>query len=129
MPASFQPFLVAISIGKTRFSHGLISNSKEFVYAVPSYAMRDAILFCGSHSGRDVHDKWSAAGLTPLPCRQVRAPGIQEAIANFECRVVRECDAGDHTIFLGEVVDVHENEAAAGKKKIMNIGNREFAEL
>jgi len=35
MPTSFEPPMIAISVGKTRYSHQLISESQEFVVAFP----------------------------------------------------------------------------------------------
>lgn len=103
MPASFVPKLVAISVGKTRHSHKLIMDSGEFVLCVPSLEMKDAVVFCGTHSGRKV-DKFSETGLTPVGAKKVKPPLIAEAVSNNECRVVGVLDAGDHTIFVGEVV-------------------------
>jgi flavin reductase (DIM6/NTAB) family NADH-FMN oxidoreductase RutF len=37
------------------------------------------------------------------------SPLIEDALASVECRVVHEQPAGDHTLFLGEVVDAHVN--------------------
>ncbi len=35
---------------------------------------------------------------------------LADAVANFECELVGEMDAGDHVIFLGQVVQAHLNE-------------------
>jgi len=101
MPTSIKPPMVAISVGLTRYSHKLISESGEFVLAFPSEGMEDALLFCGTHSGRDV-DKFRATGLTPVKAKYVKPPLIAEATVNMECRVVGSIRTGDHTIFVGE---------------------------
>ncbi len=103
MRTSFRPPMIAISVGKTRFSHGLILREGEFVLAVPGESVARDVLFCGTHSGRSV-DKFAETGLTPLEARLVRAPLIAECIVNFECRVMGTLETGDHTIFAGEVV-------------------------
>ena len=103
MYTSSYPRMVAISVGKTRHSHGLISQGGEFVLAIPGEDMAEAVLYCGTHSGRDV-DKFREAKLTPCRARFVKPPLIEECIANMECRVVGKLDTGDHTIFVGEIV-------------------------
>ena len=103
MRTSFRPPLLAISVGLSRFSHGLILREKEFVLAVPGEKMAQAALFCGTNTGEKL-DKFQAAALTPLPARLVGAPLIAEAAANFECRVTGSLKTGDHTIFTAEIV-------------------------
>ena len=39
---------------------------------------------------------------------------LAEALAWLECRVWAEYDAGDHTLFVGEVVALEEGEPAPG---------------
>lgn len=38
------------------------------------------------------------------PAKFIKPPLIEDAVANFECKVVSQLDTGDHTIFVGEVV-------------------------
>lgn len=111
MPVSFKPLLVAVAIGRTRFTHGLIEKSGEFVIAVPQFGILEKVWCCGTHSGRDT-DKFSLCGLTPLAGRKVKAPLIEECIGNIECRVSDRHTAGDHTIFVGEVVAASVQEGA-----------------
>ena len=103
MRTSFAPPMMAISVGHSRFSHDLITQSKEFVLAWPGEDLADATLLCGTRSGRDL-DKFAETGLTPLPGRHVRAPLVKECVANLECRLAGAFDTGDHTIFAGEVL-------------------------
>ncbi len=103
MPVSFSPMLVAVAIGRARFSHSLIEESGEFVIAVPHIGIIDRVWCCGTHSGKD-HDKFSVCNLTAIQARKVNAPLIEECIGNIECRVHSHHPAGDHTIFVGEVV-------------------------
>ncbi|MCD5390998.1 flavin reductase family protein [candidate division NPL-UPA2 bacterium] len=103
MPTSFEPPMLAISVGKTRYSHKLISEGKEFVLAFPQEGMKDEVLYCGTHSGRKV-DKFKETGLTAQPAKEVRPPLMEECLVNMECKVVGELDTGDHTIFAGRIV-------------------------
>lgn len=124
MPTSFEPPMMAISVGKTRYSHKLISECREFVVAFPSEEMAKEVLYCGTHSGRDV-DKFKESGLVAVPAKKVRPPLIEGCVANFECKVVGEIETGDHTIFAGEVVAAHVSEEKKGR--LYNLGNYNLA--
>lgn len=103
MPVSFKPLLVATSIGHGRFSHSLILESREFVLNIPHMNMAEEVLCCGTHSGRNT-DKFQICGLTTLKGKKVKAPIIKECIGHIECKLYSHHKAGDHTIFVGEVV-------------------------
>ena len=108
-PLSRKPPLVGISIAPKRFSHGLIRESGEFIVNIPTMEILERLHYCGTHSGRDV-DKFEACGFTKLPGRRVKASAIAECIAHLECKVVKSVEAGDHTFFIGEVVEAYADE-------------------
>jgi flavin reductase (DIM6/NTAB) family NADH-FMN oxidoreductase RutF len=102
---SFEPFLMAVSVGHKRYSHGLIKNSGEFVICYPSAEQEKQAMYCGFHSGR-CEDKFARTGLTAVPSKKVRPPTIDGCTVAFECKVVQSHEVGDHTLFVGEVVTV-----------------------
>lgn len=102
MPCSFEPFLYAISIGKTRTSCQLIHNSKCFVVNFVPYTLKKQALFCGRHSGLHI-DKFKETGLTKIEAKHLDCPAIEEACGYLECNVINEIDVGDHVIFLARV--------------------------
>ncbi|MCX6709452.1 MAG: flavin reductase family protein [Candidatus Woesearchaeota archaeon] len=104
MPVSFKPALYAISVGKTRFSFGIIESSKVFAVNFMPAEKRDAILFCGRKTGATT-DKFHDSGLTKLECSSIDCPRIKEACAFLECEVVNEIEEGDHVIFIGKVLN------------------------
>lgn len=120
MQTSLKPELLAISIGKTRFSHNLIYDTNEFVLCFPSSKQVKAVLYCGTHSGRNV-DKFAETGLKKLKAKYVKPSLIDGSIACFECKVVKRVETGDHTIFIGKILTAHmfhkEN-----KMKLFNFG-------
>lgn len=111
MPVSHDPQIVAVSIAPKRYSHRLIEETGEFVVNIPTMAIVRQVLYCGSISGRK-RDKFRDTGLTPLPAKKVRAPLIKECIAHLECKLSQQIRAGDHTLFIGEVVAACVNEGA-----------------
>lgn len=109
MIVSGEPPMMAVSIGKTRWSVEAIRLAKEFVIAFPSEAQQDETMLFGTRSGRDT-DKLADAGAATQPAKAIDAVMLADAVANFECRLVGEMEAGDHVIFVGEVVQAHLNE-------------------
>jgi len=105
MPIGEKPQMLALSLHNTSLTLDLLCTSMEFVVAVPSEKLRDAVLLCGSTSGKFI-DKFSEASLTQVKAKKVSAPLILEASANVECRVLNYTSAGDHTLVVGEVVEV-----------------------
>lgn len=108
MPTSHSPPLVAISMEQSRYSHALINETKDFVINLPTVDIFKETLACGRTSGKN-HDKFSETGLTPTPARKVKAPIIRECIAHLECKLRNQFKTGDHTIFVGEVVEAYAN--------------------
>ncbi|MEW6328487.1 MAG: flavin reductase family protein [Candidatus Micrarchaeota archaeon] len=125
MPASFEPPLVAIAIGKTRYSHSLVRTCKEFVVNFPGESLARETLLCGSISGRN-KNKFEEAKLTPMRAEKVKPPVIKECARALECRVAKEIDAGDHTIFIGEVLAAHE---LREERQLYDKGGRNFISL
>lgn len=87
-------------------------------------------------SGRK-YDKFKETGLTPLPAKKVRAPIIKECVAHLECKLHKRITAGDHTLFVGEILTAYVNEGNFKQKKynikrvkiIYHLGGNYFATL
>ncbi|MEM3642219.1 MAG: flavin reductase family protein [Candidatus Bathyarchaeia archaeon] len=137
MPTSINPPLVAVSIAPKRYSHTLIEKTMEFVINIPTMNILKETLFCGIVSGRN-HDKFAEAKLTPLPARKVKPPIIKECVAHLECKLHSKLITGDHTIFVGEIVEAYTDKDALTEKgeydlektrMIFHLGGDEFATL
>lgn len=135
MPTSISPPLVAVSIAPRRHSHGLIEESKEFVVNVPTMNILDAAMFCGRRSGKE-YDKFKETGLTAQPARKVKAPIIKECVAHLECTLHNQFTTGDHTVFVGEIVEAYADKRAyvdgydlKKAKMVFHLGGSEFATL
>ncbi len=99
--ASFSPPLISVSIGKTRFTHDLVKKSRVLAVNVLAEGQEDIARHFGFRSGREV-DKF--AGLETRTAI-TGSPILQGIAAYLDCRVVGEIEAGDHTIFVAEVVE------------------------
>ncbi len=106
MPTSQKPPLVAISLAPGRHSHTLIEESGEFVVNIPTLEILQAVYSCGSLTGRSF-DKFKKANLTAAPAKIVKAPIIRECIAHLECEVDGQMVTGDHTIFVGKILEAY----------------------
>lgn len=110
------PVIVGIAIAPERYSHELISETREFVVNLPTASMIDTVLGCGSCSGRDGVNKFERFGLTPMPASHVRPPLIAECPINIECKVLKIETIGDHDLFQGEVLAEHVSRSVLDEK-------------
>jgi len=110
MPVSHEPMLYAIAIGKTRFSAELIDISKAFVVNFIPKTMEKEAVYCGTNTGKHI-DKFEKTKLTKEESRSIDCPRIKEALGFLECEVINQIDAGDHIIFIGNVVNAELNKS------------------
>ena len=110
-----KPPCVTVSIQKIRHSYDAIVKRKAFTVSVPSaqYA-KDADYF-GVASGKDVN-KFEKTGLTAVKSDLVDAPYVKEFPLVLECKILHIYDAGLHTMFIGEIMDVKADEEILNDK-------------
>ena len=124
-PASQEPPMMAIAIGKGRWSYEAIRQSGEFVVCLPSSEQAaEAVLF-GTKSGREM-DKLAEAGTRTQPAQKIDGVLLVDAVANFECKLVGELETGDHVLFVGEVVAAHVNEDRS-VRRLFSLGNERMS--
>jgi flavin reductase (DIM6/NTAB) family NADH-FMN oxidoreductase RutF len=126
MIASYEPPMMLIGVYKGHYTVKCIRHSKCFTLVYPSSDMAKAALFFGEHSGRDT-DK-----LKEFPCKSASAKKIDsvlltDAVANFECRLVKQIPTGDHITFVGQIVCSHVNTKRktcppVGVKRLYSLG-------
>ena len=119
MIVSGSPPMMAIAVAKTHYSIEAITHSKCFTIAFPSSEMADAALFFGSKSGRDT-DKFAEIDCKTEPAKSIDSVLLTDAVANFECTLESQMPAGDHIIFIGEIVSSHIN--TEPKKRLYTTG-------
>ena len=118
MFTSHDPWMMAVSVGFERYTHALLSESEEFVINFPRFDQREAVLYCGTHSGAEV-EKFEETDLETAPASSVDVPLIEDSVASFECEKRGSLDTGDHTIFAGEIVGAHVSEE---EEKLYHLG-------
>ena len=99
MQASFNPLVLALSINPNHSSYTMIQKSKVFSVNVLGKEQLDLAGHFGKPSTSDklVDINWHSD--------QTGAPILDHALAYFECEVSRDCEAGDHMIVIGRVVN------------------------
>ncbi len=122
MPTSFSPGMYAISIGKSRFSHDMISDSGVFCVNFISADCRKEIELCGSVSGAD-SDKFKESGFGKEECDTIDCPRIRQSLGFLECRVTGRVKTGDHTIFVGEI---RKSQMKKPGRRLYHIGYSKF---
>jgi len=98
-----EPATIAVSVNKQNFTHEFIQESN--VFAVSVLSKNTPLKFIGHFgfkSGRDI-DKFE--GINYKVGRTGAPIVLDNAVAYLEAEVIKEVDAGTHTIFIGKVVD------------------------
>jgi flavin reductase (DIM6/NTAB) family NADH-FMN oxidoreductase RutF len=124
-----EPPMLSISVRPERYSHEIISSTREFVVNVPSLVQTKVLDWCGVISGRNV-DKFAETGLIPAAALKVRCPIVQECPLNIECSVQKTLNLGSHTMFVAEVVAVQVSSSlvdARGRLRLEKGGLLAFA--
>lgn len=98
---SLNPLLVMVSIAPPRYSHDLIQESKIFAVNVLTSEQVELGKRFGYKSGRKVNKFEGLDWITAA----TGAPILPQAYAYLDLKLVSTFPAGDHTMFVGEVVD------------------------
>jgi 3-hydroxy-9,10-secoandrosta-1,3,5(10)-triene-9,17-dione monooxygenase reductase component len=96
---SLQPPLVGISIGRESSSHEPIRRAGRFAASLLS-GEQESVAQHFARSGIPPVALWIGVEVRAGDC----GPLVEGALAWLECRTWAEYPAGDHTLFLGEVV-------------------------
>ncbi|MGC8849952.1 MAG: flavin reductase family protein [Candidatus Bathyarchaeia archaeon] len=98
---SYQPPLIAVSIGKARYTHEMIESSKVFAVSILHEGQLEVAKLFGLQSGRDF-DKFAHA---PYEIGVTGSPILKDCLAFLDCEVESSLQVGDHTIFVGRILD------------------------
>lgn len=92
-----EPPLIAVVVSKNSNTHRLIKESGCFAVNVLRVDQKDLAKFFSSSK----KDKF-----TVMPYKEEKsgAPILKEAYAYLDCKVWKEVECGDHTMFIGEVL-------------------------
>lgn len=114
------PVITYVSIRPSRYSHKIISETKEFVINLPNQALVSAVDYCGVRSGKD-YDKFKEMKLTAIPSSQIETPQIEECPISIECKVIEVKNYGTHDMFTAEVVAVNVDDKYIDEKGAFDV--------
>ena len=103
-----EPAMIAVTMGKRRYTNAGIKENGTFSVNIPSEKMVIITDYCGIVSGKQV-DK---SGLFETFYGELKtAPMIKECPINLECKLVQTLDlGGTHETFIGEIVEAYTDE-------------------
>jgi len=132
MPVSEEPPLIALAISRESLTNELIKKAREFTVNIPSSKLLKAVWISGTRSGREIN-KIKLAGLKLAASKRVKAPIIEDCIGHLECRLERRIEAGEATIFVGEVLAAYARRDlfkrglwAEEAEPLLHLGGRSF---
>jgi len=117
---SFDPPLFGVLISKKRFTHHLVLEAREFTV---SFLGRESVKL-SAQMGRVsafALDKVREFQVKLAPPKVLRTPFAEEAYVAFECRLADVRPTGDHDLFVGEVLAVHEKPRSFTADGVLNV--------
>ena len=96
---SFSPPLVMVGVRKNRYSHKMVREGGVFALNVLG---KESSALTGKFKSPSPEEKFKGIR---WESKTTGAPLINEALAYMDCTLINSVDAGDHTIFIGKIVD------------------------
>ena len=119
----WQKPIFMVAVRDSRHTYELIEKAKDFTVSIPTGNQHEAVMFCGTKSGRD-YNKFKECGLTLIDGQSVVSPIINIPGIHLECRIVYKTamdpsfmveDFGKlypekdyHTLYFGEILECYE---------------------
>ena len=97
---SFEPQQVVVAVRKDQHTHDLVESGGVFSLNYLDAEQEDL----ARKFTEPLEQGNEQVGGSPYTTGETGAPLFEEAFAHLECRVVDKMEAGDHTVYLGEVV-------------------------
>lgn len=103
---SNSPPMVAVSLSSRSYTNACVSQSREFTLSTVDCSIARQAMQCGKMTGKTT-DKAKVLGIE-LHVSDVVCPSyVKKSRIALECRVVQTVGAGDHTVFIAEVLGIH----------------------
>ncbi len=121
-PLSFSPPLYGVLISPKRYTYELIVTAKDFTINFISYEKAKLYAIFGRISGRE-RDKIKEFNIELVESEKIITPYMKDAYAVYECKKVRQVKTGDHILFVGEILEVHEEKQKFTEEGIPDLKN------
>lgn len=107
---SFTPNMIAYAMAKTSYSGEMVRNNRKVVLTIPGTEIADAVMGCGSTTGRDT-DK---AAKFDIALANVEGSSIQipaHSRVAIVCSLKEYHEVGDHYLYICDVEQVYGDES------------------
>lgn len=115
-----------VAVRDSRHTFNLIEKSNDFTVTIPADASsKDAVMFCGTKSGRD-YDKFIECGLQTRKAVTVDSPIIDIPGIHYECKIIYKSAMDNtnldeqleklypakdyHTLYFGEILACYQTD-------------------
>ena len=95
------PVLISVAIWEKNYTHNLLKQSEVFVVNILREGQTKVAIHFGKQSGRDIN-KFTGISFQE---GKTGAPILDNCLGYLECKVVFSRKLGDHTIFVGKVLE------------------------
>lgn len=119
---SSKPPLFGLLIAPKRLTHEMIEKAGEFSVNFLPAEKSEIIAVCGRISGRDM-DKFKEYNIELEPSLKISSPIIKDSYAAYECKLNRIIPVGDHSLVIGDVLNVHYEKEAFLENGLPNLNN------
>ncbi len=102
---SYRPMRLITLIHRGDATHDNILETREFGVNFASDDQAALASLAGAYTGKEVN-KLSSQLFQTYAAKKIQAPMVSGCFLNAECRLVETHETGDHTMFLGEVLEV-----------------------
>ena len=98
--------MICYAMAKTSYSGEMVRSNKKVILTVPGAAIADAVLGCGSTTGRDT-DKIAQFNIEMqnLPDSEIQIP-LHTRVA-IQCSLKEYHEVGDHYLYICDVEQVY----------------------
>jgi len=119
----WQKPIFMIMVRNSWHTFSIIEEAADFTVSIPALNMKNAVMYCGTQSGKDV-DKFKELGMETRAAQQTLSPIIDLPGLRIECRIVHKGamdpqflaenyqhfypDKDYHTLYFGEILECYE---------------------
>ncbi len=125
MVVQHDPPLIGCVIGPWDHSFEALSATRECVIAIPTVDLAKTVVDIGNCSGRD-EDKFEQFDLTKVDAKKVKAPLIEECLANIECRVADDSFVEKYNLWILEAVAISVDDDRKERRTLHHNGDGTF---
>ncbi len=106
---SYEPGLMAVCINPRDATHANIAKTKEFGISLCASDQNVISSISGGYSGKKYNkiEALKELGFKFFKAKKINVFLVEDAAMNVECKLVEKIKLGDHTTFVGEVIELY----------------------